>query len=324
MTKKWIWILGGIAIVLLGALVPRFLPETGSVTAKIEIKASPRTVYAQLNDFRNWQLWSAWHKESSPDDIVYGNGGIGAGAQFSFPVDAGTIIGVMVKSEPHRMIEAAIDYPGNPFTVHHIEIQDSGEHSLVTWSLGFKHSGWRTLLFSLKASGEMKKSMNGLKNAAELWEEQSMLLVEPGLIKAFPFISIRRQIPYELLSETMSALYDQLLRAAGENHVDVVGSPYAIYHSVGDEKVDIECGFPVSNEVAGQDSISAGIFQEKGCVMLDFKGDFSRLEEGHNHIQEWIRLRDFPLAGPPMEIYESNDEDSTVWHTRICYPVKFE
>ncbi len=324
MGKKWIWILAGSAIVLLGMLVPRFLPETGSVTATLEVNASPRIVYAQLNDFRNWQIWSAWHQKYSPDEATFGNGGVGAGAQVSFPSDDGKFVAVIVKSEPHQMVEVAIDHQGSPFTVHHIEIQESDGKSLITWSTGFKHDGWRTLFFRSKAISEIKKSLRGLKDAAELWQEQSIMLAEPGLIESFPFISIRRQIPYDTLSETMSALYDRLLAAAGEMNVDVTGSPYAIFHSVGEERVDVECGFPVAFEVLGKDSIAGGVFNEKECVMLEYEGDLSRLEEGHNYLQEWIRHRGFALAGPPIEIYESSGEDSSVWLTRICYPVTFQ
>ncbi len=324
MNKKWIWIGIVVILILVGFLVPKLLPDTGSVTASVEVKASPRTVYAQLNDFRNWQLWSAWIQKYSPDEAIYGNGGIGAGAQVSFPSDEGTFIAVMVKSEPHRMVETAIDNPGSPFSVHHVEIRETNGNSLVTWSMGFKNSGWRTLFNKAASARKLKKSLEGLQDAAELWENQAILLVEPGLIESFPYISIRRQISYDVLSENMSAVYDRLLNAAVGMNVRVVGSPYAIYHSVGEERVDVECGFPVSEVVAGQDSISAGIFEEKECVMLDFTGDFSRLEEGHSHLQEWIRLRGFSLAGSPMEIYESSGEDSTEWLTRICYPVTFE
>ena len=324
MTKKWILALAGLAIVLLAMLVPGLLPETGSASATLEVKASPRIVYAQLNDFRNWQLWSAWHQKQSPDEARFGNGGVGAGAQVSFTSAEGEFMAVIVKSQPHQTVEVAIDNHAGPFTVHHVDIRESEGKSLVSWSTGFKHDGWRTLFFRLKAGADIKKSLRGLKDAAELWEEQSIMLAEPGLIESFPFISIRRQIPYDSLSETMSVLYDRLLAAAVDMKVDVTGSPYAIYHSVGEERVDVECGLPVAFEVSGQDSIAGGVFDEKECVMLEFEGDFSRLEEGHGFLQDWIRHRGFELAGPPMEIYESNSTDSSAWHTRICYPVTFQ
>jgi hypothetical protein len=308
---------------------PHFLPETVSIQKEISAEVSPRIIYTQVNDLRNWIFWSAWHKTDSFEEAVYRNGGIGRGGQVTLQ-QAGKpekyLTATIVNAVPYRSLEVAFDFQTRPFTVNRIEISENDEVTLISWSMGFKNEGWKSLFLRWKMANELERSLKGLLHVSGLHADNDMLLVEPGTIDAFPFVSIRRQIPYETLSEEMGLLYTILAESSEEGNYTIIGHPFAVYHSVGEERVDVECGFPTDTVAADFGFIRGGVFEETKCAILDFTGDYSRLEEGHAAIQDWIIAREFRLNGPPVEIYmtqESDTADSSRWHTRICYPVEY-
>jgi len=327
--KRYIWITAALVIVMAVILVLRAgSPDVLTVNRTVTIDANPRFVFAQLNDFRNWPGWSVWHPAVDESDITYHNGGLGAGGSVVFPHGENGELGekfTIIRSNPHQSIELALDF-GGVFTVHHVQMAVEEGKSIVSWSAGFKNKGWRSLIYRLKAGRDLQRSLTNLANVAMLMEKQGIRLVEPGVLDAFPFVSIRRQFAYETMSEDMALLYDQMITAGTEGKFEITGHPFAIYHSLGENRVDVECGFPVREQVADIGNMRSSMYGETNCAMLLYIGDYSNLESGHTAIQEWITVRGFELSGPPMEIYVSqgtDNQDASGWQTQICYPITF-
>ncbi len=328
--KRYLRLLILAGLLVLGWLIiPFILPETMTVRHSVRINAPASTVYAQLNDFRNWEYWSAWNIEKEMPEPLFNNGGFGRGgaAVWQAPGETGFLQRFTItRSEPHRLIEVAMDYTNTAFCVSRIELSVSEEGTLVSWALGIKSEGWKTLFFRMNATKTLKKSSANLLKTAALWHQQGIPVVEQGAIEEFPFISIRRQIAWDDLSDAMADIYDQLIKAGTDGDYTITGHPYAIYHSMGEDKVDIECGFPVESALQHQGIILSGLFPEALCAMTEYTGNYENLESGHDAVQQWIIERGLSLAGPPMEIYLTNDSDSddpSTWKTKICYPVTF-
>lgn len=327
--KRYIWITAALVIVISVIMVSRTgSPEVLTVNRAVTIDASSRFVFAQLNDFRNWPGWSVWYPAADEGNMAYHNGGLGTGGAVVFPeVGKGKKGGkfTIIRSNPYQSIELALDF-GDLFSVHHIQIGMQDGKSVVSWSAGFKNKGWKSFIYRLKAGRELQQSLTNLANVAVLMEKHGISLVEPGLLDAFPFVSIRRQFTYEALSDEMAMLYDQLIAAGTDGKFEIAGHPFAIYHSLGEERVDVECGFPVREQVPGIGIIRSAMFEETDCAILEYTGDYTTLEAGHTAIQEWITVRGFELSGPPMEIYVSQGtdiQDTSGWQTQICYPITF-
>lgn len=327
--KRLLRLLALAGLLFLGWLItPFLLPETMTVRHSVWINAPASTVYAQLNDFRNWEYWSPWNIEREMPQPLYHNGGFGQGgvAVWQAPGETGFLQRFTItKSEPHRLIEVAMDYTNKAFCVSRTELSESDGATLVSWALGVKTEGWKTLFFRMNAPKTLKKASANLLKTAELWHEQGLPVVEQGAIEEFPFVSIRRQIAWEDLSDDMAEMYDQLIKAGTDGNYTITGHPYAIYHSMGEERVDLECGFPVESAVQHQGIILSGMFSEAMCAVTEYTGNYENLESGHDAVQQWIIERGLSLSGPPMEIYLTDDSDSdpSTWKTKICYPVSF-
>lgn len=327
--KRFLWISLILAAAITVLLILRTgKPEVLTVSRSVIIDADPRIVFAQLNDFRNWPGWAVWYPEVDESRIIYHNGGLGKGGAVVFPEgESGADVEkfTIIRSDPHSSVELALDFR-DVFSVHHVQIGIQDGKRVLSWSAGFKNQGWRSLLYRLKAGRELEKSLANLAGLSALMDKQGIALVEPGMLEAFPFVSIRRQFAYETLSEDMSSLYDQMITAGTEGKFEITGHPFAIYHSLGEERVDVECGFPVREQVADIGIIRSAVFGATSCAILEYTGDYTTLEAGHTAIQEWINDRGFQLSGPPLEIYLSQGSDTlnaSLWQTQICYPITF-
>lgn len=317
-----------IVILLTGwVIVPYTFPETFTVRHILEIDAPARTLFAQVSDLRNWELWSPWNAQDQETRLAYKNGGIGRGGTAEW------ISGekeqllqqfTIVKSEPHTLVETGMDFRGKGFVVSAIQVSPQGEKTLLTWNSGMKTHGWSSVFFWFDFRKSIRKATGNLRETAELWHAQNILVVERGILSAFPYVSIRRQIPWEDLSDAMGNMYEELIRESGEDTYTIIGHAYAVYHSMGDEKIDIECGFPVERATQNRGIILAGVFPESDCALTEYTGTYENLEKGHDAVQQWIQERGFSLAGPPVEIFvtgASSGSDPSEWVTKICYPV---
>ncbi len=321
--KRVVLILG---IVLAFAIIaPYFFPETLIVRQSRQIKAPANVVFSQVNDLRFWELWSPWQPNNIPPD--YGNAGVGRGGFVLWQQTAGESYDqrfTITTSNPHQLVEIAMDFPQQEFAVSRFDVTESNQITLLVWHMAIKTEGWKSVFFWLNQRQNMSKAATNLTVTSEMFFAQGMQLVERGLIDAFPYASIRRQVEWENLNDLMGEMYQQLTEAATMGNFTIIGHPFAIYHTIGDERVDIECGYPVEALVDMKGGIiHSSIYPETTCAITHFEGGFENLELGHTAVQQWMEERGLSLGGSPMEIYQSsfNDEGKeTGWTTAIIYP----
>lgn len=312
-------------LLLLGLLAPYFFPETLVIKHSSQINAPSNVVFSQVNDLRNWELWSPWQPLQRP--VSYGNAGVGRGGFVLWgqsPDESYDQRFTITTSNPHQMVELAMDFAHQSFAVSRIDVTELDRSTLLVWHMAIKTEGWKSILFWLKQKQNLVAASKGLTTASEIFYTQGMQLVERGLIDAFPYVSIRRQVDWEELNVLMGSLYEQLTEGSETGGYTIIGYPFAIYHTLGEDRVDIECGFPVDTLVELRNGIiQSGIFDQTACAITHFDGGFENLELAHSAVQQWMEERGLALGGSPMEIYQSiADEGANEprWTTAVIYP----
>jgi len=90
------------------------LPRTHQIEVTTEIDAHPATVFALVNDFRRFSLWSPWAHTDPNARFLYSGANRGEGAIMTWD---GAIIGsgnqVITESRPYDYVEIAMS-PGEP------------------------------------------------------------------------------------------------------------------------------------------------------------------------------------------------------------------
>ena len=128
-------------VVLLAALaaVIALQPPTFRVSRSTTIAAAPGEVFAQVNDFHNWQAWSPWLKLDPAVKTVYEGAASGTGAIFRWTGNSAVGEGSMalVDSQPPSQIRIKLafvkPYASTADTL--FEFAPAGAGTAVTWTM---------------------------------------------------------------------------------------------------------------------------------------------------------------------------------------------
>ena len=135
---------GVVALILALAVAAALRPSEFTVTRSLIMNAAAPQVFAQVNDFHNWQAWSPWAKMDPNAKISYEGAPAGTGAVFRWDGDKKVGAGSMtiLESRPSNLINIELDFT-RPFkssdtAVFTFESED--DHTLVTWAMSGKRN----------------------------------------------------------------------------------------------------------------------------------------------------------------------------------------
>jgi hypothetical protein len=167
----------GIAtIVVLFILVVALQPSEYRVKRSASIAAPPARVFAQVNDFHNWEAWSPWAKLDPAAKNSFEGAPAGTGAVFKWSgndqIGEGTM--TLMESRPNEFIRLKLDFI-RPFesTCHsEFHFKPEGDGTKVTWEM-FGENNLIGKVFCLfmdmdkLLGGEFDKGLAQMKEVAE-------------------------------------------------------------------------------------------------------------------------------------------------------------
>ena len=171
------YILIGLAVLIVSLLI--FIatrPDDFRVTRSTTITAPPAAVFAQVNDFHNWDAWSPWAKLDPACKNSFDGPAAGQGAIFSWDgnkkVGAGRM--TVTESQPPELIRIHLEFL-RPFKANNtteFTFKAQGDQTAVTWSM-FGKNNFISKAFGLfmdcdKMVGkDFEKGLASLKSIAE-------------------------------------------------------------------------------------------------------------------------------------------------------------
>jgi hypothetical protein len=131
----------GIIIALLAAVLvlAATKPDTMRVQRATRIKAPPETIFALINDFRNWGAWSPYEKLDPAMKRALSGAASGKGAVYEWESKGKAGAGRMeiTESSPRSKVAVKLDYV-KPFEGHNIAeftLDSKGDATHVTWAM---------------------------------------------------------------------------------------------------------------------------------------------------------------------------------------------
>jgi uncharacterized protein YndB with AHSA1/START domain len=127
-----------LALIALVLVYAATRPDSFRLERSTTIKAPPDKVFALVNDFRQWGLWSPWEKVDPDLKRTYGGPAAGVGAAYGWE-GAKTGVGHMeiVESTPASLIKIKLDFV-KPFEAHNtaeFSFQAEGDGTKVNWAM---------------------------------------------------------------------------------------------------------------------------------------------------------------------------------------------
>jgi uncharacterized protein YndB with AHSA1/START domain len=128
----------GLAVAVV-AVLAALQPSEFQVTRSATIAAPAPTVFAQVNDFHNWQAWSPWAKLDPAVKNSYEGAPAGTGAVFAWAGNGKVGEGRMtiVESRPNELVRMKLEFM-KPFAATNtaeFAFKPEGEGTAVTWSM---------------------------------------------------------------------------------------------------------------------------------------------------------------------------------------------
>lgn len=134
-------ILGAVVLVIvLGVLaIAATRPDTFRVERAATIKASPEKVFALIDDFHAWTLWSPWERMDPAMKRTYSGAARGPGAVYAWDGDKKVGQGQMeiTATTPPERVAVKLDFL-RPFEAHNTAefvLKPQGDSVTVTWTM---------------------------------------------------------------------------------------------------------------------------------------------------------------------------------------------
>lgn len=127
------------ALIVAVLVIAAFQPDSFRIERSATIKAPPEKVYALIDDFRKWPLWSPWEKMDPAMQRTYSGPAQGKGAAYAWKGNDTVGAGRMEirESQPPSRILIQLDFLA-PFEAHNtaeFTLQPLGDSTEVKWAM---------------------------------------------------------------------------------------------------------------------------------------------------------------------------------------------
>ena len=329
---------GVAAALLLLVIIGLALPRTHHVEVSAEIDAHPATVFALLNDFRRYSLWSPLLETDPNVRLLYSGSERGVGATMSWD---GAIVGsgtqTIVASTPYEQISLLMN-PGEPGEARsRYDIVPGAGTTIVTW--GFDRDYGFNLVgryFAPMLGGVVARDFaGGLANLKELAEslpaaDFSDIEIEHAVVEAsdIAYVSTKALPEPGAISEAMGTAYFRILSFIDAEGLDVAGPPLSILRTYSGAELLFDAAIPVRGitDATSRDGATVRLGQtfEGAVIRVKHVGPYRTLAATHRKISAYLAAYGIERAGAAWESYISDpgsvpEEDLL---TYVYYPIK--
>jgi effector-binding domain-containing protein len=135
----------------------------------------------------------------------------------------------------------------------------------------------------------------------------------------------RARVPASDLSSFFDETYPRLFAATAAQGVQVAGPPFAMYHGMPGEVIDLEVGFPIQGRFEPRDDLVPGVLPACRAVVGEHVGPYDQLAQTWMAMQAWGAEHGVHRAGDAFwEQYLSDpraEPDPEQWRTLLVQPV---
>jgi effector-binding domain-containing protein len=135
----------------------------------------------------------------------------------------------------------------------------------------------------------------------------------------------RASLPMDELKGFFDQAYEAIWSVVQAQGLSVTGPPFAAYHGMPGEVVDVEAGFPVTGDVADSDGVGASTLPACRAAVAVHVGPYEGLGDTWEALAQWAREQGLEPAGEMFwESYLSDprtEPDPASWRTQLAQPV---
>jgi hypothetical protein len=163
-----------VLVVAVFAVIVVMQPSEFRIQRSATIAAPAPAVFAQVNDFHNWEAWSPWAKLDPSAKNLFEGAPAGTGASFAWAGNNKVGEGRMtiVESRPSELVRIKLEFlkPFAATNTAEFTFKPEGDRTAVTWSM-YGHNNLAARAIGLVVNrflgGEFEKGLASMKSVAE-------------------------------------------------------------------------------------------------------------------------------------------------------------
>ena len=167
---------GIVVIVVAFVVIVALQPSEFRVARSTTVSAPPAAVFAQVNDFHNWEAWSPWAKLDPAAKVTFEGPSAGEGAIFRWvgneEVGEGSMM--ITESRPSDLVRIKLEFlkPFAAINTAEFTFKPEGNRTAVTWSM-FGKNNFIAKAFCLfmnmdkMVGGQFEKGLASMKSVTE-------------------------------------------------------------------------------------------------------------------------------------------------------------
>lgn len=335
MVKKILLFVVGLIVLLI--LIGFVLPRKFELTKSEVINAPAAYVFEEINDLERWPGWSYWNTLDPEMTVVYGDPKVGTGASYEWTsevLDEGKL--VITESKANESVACDLFFmqaEDASKAVYQLEPAEGGTKLTMRFDTDFGMNPIMRWMGVAMFPSEMNKAFDynfaKLKEIAEAKPKFTVTISEETT-NPVSYIGISTTMSFEdgaAISAQMAKSYGELMGVLQKSKVEMTGAPFCLYPRWDEEKkeMDMVCALPVPP--GAKLPAKYPVMQTTGgqAVKAIHLGDYNKLEDTHNQINQYIQYKKLEIVGAPWEVYITDPEmekDTTKWVTEVFYPVK--
>lgn len=149
---------------------------------------------------------------------------------------------------------------------------------------------------------------------------------EPQVVTLEPLTAavVRETVPMGELTAYFDRAFRMVMEVTVAQDVAVTGPPFAAYHGMPGQSVDVSGGFPTAAPVTPTAGVTAMTLPGGRAVQLLHAGSYDSLEESYGRLMTWMEHRGLARAPVMWETYLTEptpDGDPAENRTLITWPI---
>ena len=321
-------------LILVGLLMPRY----GRVEVEARIDAYPATVFALIDDFRRYNLWSSLTATDPNARVVYAGPARGVGGTMTWD---GTIIGTgtqrIVESRPFEYVETVMNPDDAGEARTWFELAGENGTTVIKWHFetdyGFNLVGryFARLLVGVieqdydESLVRLTELAESLPNADFSDLEIEQIVVEPADIA---YLTTTSAPAPAAISDAMGEAYFEILTFIDQQGLAEAGAPLSITRRFTGGELLFDAAIPVrgisdATPQTGQ-RVRIGRTYGGNVIRVRHTGPYRTLAETHRKIAAYLAATGIERADDAWEVYVSDPTRVTEAEllTYVYYPIE--
>ncbi|MFP5313703.1 MAG: GyrI-like domain-containing protein [Actinomycetes bacterium] len=139
-----------------------------------------------------------------------------------------------------------------------------------------------------------------------------------------PVAVIRERVPMDSLTGFFDRAFGAVMAALQMQGARPSGPPFALYHGMPGETVDVEAGFPVAGNFQGAGEVARGSLPDTDAFEAVHTGPYDTLGSTYDAIREQMEAEGAAPSDTMWEYYLTDPRtqpDPAAWQTKVVWPV---